>query len=177
MKILDILKTKRVSVETDCWVDTVNNVASFPLSNQFGIQKGYLVYSPNLPKTGHKKCKCKYKCKYAVFGTGNLFWGLDSTPRDARVVYVTEGIFRATALRSVGLNAISILGSAVSDAILDQINLSSRTLIWIGDPDNAGANLVDKFKCGGLQSPQDVDDMSDKDLLIFKDYLISKYGC
>ncbi|AQT25257.1 DNA primase [Providencia phage vB_PreS_PR1] len=172
MNVLDALKAKRVTDQHKVWVDLDNNKATFPLFATDGRFVGFQVFSPDSPKKADKPSNARY----FTWSSEPALWGLDTVPQDAKVVYVTEAVFRATALHSVGVPAVSVLGSSMHKPLLRLLNKSNVKFVWIGDPDNAGAKLIKKFKHGGVQSPKDLDDMTHDELLAFKQVLDTTFG-
>lgn len=172
MNVLDVLKQKKVTNQHKVWLDLDNNKATFPLFATDGRLVGFQQYTPDAPKKGDTPSGSRY----FTWSSEPALWGLDTVNPADTLIFVTEAVFRATALQSVGLNAVSVLGSSMSKPLLRLLNNHQTfKFVWVGDPDNAGAKLCKKFKHGGMQSPKDLDDMSDTELLMFKKVLSDTY--
>lgn len=134
---------RRFADKINCHVDSVNNVATFYLHgiitkkilgyqvydpksinkkrNDLGNSR-YFTYMPSYKKTG----------EYAIFGLEYL------ENRDK--LFVTEGIFEACRLISLGFDAIAILSSDVPKGFVSQLLTLNENIIWCGDNDKAGNN-------------------------------------
>lgn len=79
------------------------------LWNLSGQLCGYQVYNPHKPKKAKEPRECKY---FTHLSTGqNAVWGLETLEHRFPYLFITEGIFDACRLHSVGLPAIAVLGS------------------------------------------------------------------
>ncbi|ATW69953.1 hypothetical protein [Proteus phage PM135] len=172
MNVLDVLKSKGVTDSHKVWLDLEGNKATFPLFATDGRLVGFQQYTPDAPK----KHKEPSKARYFTWSSEPALWGLDTVNPNDTLVFVTEAVFRATALQRLGVNAVSALGSSMHKPLLRLLNNhQTYKFVWVGDPDNAGAKLCKKFKHGGMQSPKDLDDMSDTELLMFSKVLLDNY--
>lgn len=135
--------------------------ATFFLYNPTGKLVGYHQYRPGAKKHHKEDPKLARYYTYLPRGVDGLF-GLEQDNGRGRL-YVVEGIFKASKLHSLGENAIAVLG-ATPKRLKSQFKIWNRELFAIGDNDSAGRKLVNIVK-EGLQSPRDLDEMTDKEVL------------
>lgn len=172
MDVLGVLKSKGVTDNHKFWLDLEGNKATFPLFATDGRLVGFQQYTPDAPK----KHKEPSKARYFTWSSEPALWGLDTVNPNNTLVFVTEAIFRATALQRLGVNAVSALGSSMHKPLLRLLNNhQTYKFVWVGDSDNAGAKLCKKFKHGGTQSPLDLDEMAYQELIDFYNTTLSKF--
>lgn len=145
--------------------DEDEKVITFWLHNGVGDIVGYQQYRPSVeekkkkndPKSGRYFTYLKQD-KDGVFG-----W--DVVNRDDRTIYIVEGVFKAAVLHRLGFNAIAVLTSTPK-RLKPWFRILRQTwnLVAIGDNDDAGRKLVN-IVGKGLQSPVDLDEMLDEDIL------------
>lgn len=139
--------------------------ATFPVRNFSGKITGVLKYRPD----GSKKVQNDEKGKYYTYITkGEIgVFGLESLDR-AGPIFLTGGAFKAATLHRLGFAALHV--SSISPRILRrQLALLGRKYYALGDNDDEGAQFVRRF--GGQQTPRDVDEMTDEEVL----EMVSKY--
>jgi hypothetical protein len=140
-------------------------VMSVLLFNLSGQIVGYQVYRP---WSTDKKCNDPKLGRYYTYITAGMdgVFGLE-TDNGQGPLFIVEGIFKASKLHSVGLNAIATLTSDPK-RMKPWLRILSKTrpLIAIGDNDPAGMKLVKRVGRGAT-SPRDLDEMSSEDVLDF----------
>ena len=139
----------------------------FPLYN-FGKKRvGFVAYRPDGPKRAQNQEHGKYytyitKGESAVFGLESI----DYTP----YILLVSGVFKATALHRLGQCALHV--SSISPPVLVRnLRLLRRPYFAIGDNDSEGASFARKL--GGIQSPVDVDEMHDTEIMEMVRALVS----
>lgn len=124
------------------WVDEVEGVATFPLWNLSGQMCGYQQYRPAASK---KKDNHPRDSRYFTWRKGKVagVWGLESWTA-SNVLYVTEGVFDACRLVSLGLSAVATLANDVDDSTLAWFHTvrQFRPVVVVRDNDKAGAKLA-----------------------------------
>jgi len=131
----------------------------FMLRDFSGKLVGYQNYRP-FAERNHKNVKMARYFTYlprkvtGYFGLNSLHW--------TKRVYLVEGVFKATKLHSLGLSAISLMGSETRQH-KGQLGLLQRPITAIGDADAAGAKFAQSL--GGFQSPVDLDEMTGSEVV------------
>ncbi len=144
--------------------DEEERIATFFLYNLSGHIVGYQHYRPEAGKERKNDPKQGRYFTYLPEGKDGVF-GLDLLNHEDRTIYVTEGIFKAAVLHRLGYNAIAVLTSTPKRLKpWFRIMKATWNLVAIGDPDDAGRKLVNMVK-SGFQSPFDLDEMSDEDII------------
>lgn len=72
-------------------------------------------------------------------------------------------MFKACAVHRLGLNAWSVLGSNVNDALYLQLQLLGLRFVCLGDADKAGEEFSQTFGLGAVS--KDLDEMTDAEIL------------
>lgn len=149
------------------YTDLEENKATFLL---YGILSkkllGYQVYNPNsLNKKTNIPREARYytyqrsskeTSEYAIFGLEYI------NNRDK--LFVTEGIFEASRLISLGFDAIAILTSNPPKNLITQLFTINKNIIWCGDNDKAGrSSRLAMFE--HLYFDKDLDEVEEKTLL------------
>lgn len=133
------------------------NIITFPLYSFGGQLIGYQQYRPDAPKHAENPKEARYFTR--MYGNGQSVWGLDAPLYDDdRIIFLTESIFKSTAIHNIGRNSWAILGSNISIKLLQQLRLLPFEFICIGDNDKAGIEFADTFKRGIVKS--DIDELS-----------------
>lgn len=117
-----------------------------PLYDFGHAMRGFLQYTPAAPKKGPYLPDLKYfpLCPYP----GHQFlWGLDYPVRGS-TVFLTESIFKAAALHSIGANAWSVNGSNIHEQLRQQLDLLPYRFICCGDQDKPGMKFALNFRHG-----------------------------
>lgn len=145
--------------------DHAEGIITFLLYNGTGDLVGYQQYRPSQPSKQKKNDpKSGRYFTYLPKDTDGVF-GWDVLNPDDRTIYIVEGVFKAAVLHRLGYNAIAVLTSTPK-RLKPWFKILRQTwkLIAIGDNDDAGRKLVNIVK-NGFQSPTDLDEMSDEDIL------------
>lgn len=148
--------------------DYNKNIVTFLLFNLSGQVVGYQHYRPDVLDKGIKNNpKLGRYYTHLPRNTQGVF-GLERLDPAKRTLYVTEGIFKAATLHRLGYNAVATLTATPEQLRGWFLALGGAYRVYgIGDADKAGKELVN-IVGNGLQSPQDLDEMSDgaiRDLL------------
>lgn len=127
------------------WVDEQEGVATFPLWNLSGQMVGFQQYRPTADK---RKSNHPRDSRYFTWRKEKVVgvWGLESWSL-SNTLFVTEGIFDACRLTSLGYSAIATLSNDVDDSLKRWLFIvrQTRRVIAICDNDAAGRKLA---KCG-----------------------------
>lgn len=176
MTITDELLTRGFDpTKYKCWIDDEKYCMTVPLYSFDGRLVGTQRYAPKFSKKNTTKTGNSHK--YYTYTTEFGIWGLDTIPLEPCTIFVTEAVFRSTALHSIGLNSISILGSSIPTGNMNDFKIDYKyRYVWIGDPDSGGMNKnIIKGFYELLQSPKDLDEMSLDELIEFRDNVLVNY--
>jgi hypothetical protein len=157
--MLEHLKARKCDVDLYPGFSCENDVAIFPLFN-FGFKRtGSIYYRPDGAKRVQNDEKGRY---YTYISPGEVgIFGLESL-NFSDTIFLVSGIFKSTALHRLGFTALHV--SSVSYRNLKpQLLVMGRPYKAIGDNDAEGAQFVRRY--GGFQSPMDIDEMTDSDIL------------
>lgn len=140
-------------------VGIAGEVVHFPLYNFGRKRTGFVAYRPNGPKRVQNGEYGKY---YTYITKGEIgVFGMESIDFSSFILLVS-GVFKATALHRLGYTALHV--SSVSYRVLKpQLALLDRPYYAIGDNDAEGREFARRY--GGIQSPIDVDEMDDFDIV------------
>lgn len=124
------------------WVDENEGVATFPLWNLSGCLVGYQQYRPsaNKKKDNHPKMSRYFTYrKNKVVGV----WGLESWLL-SNTLFVTEGVFDACRLTSMGYSAVATLSNDLDGPMKEWFYMirSHRPVVVVCDGDKAGRKLA-----------------------------------
>lgn len=150
------------------WVNEEEQTLTVPLYNFAGQLKGYQHYIKDADKHDKDPRKARYFTRVSK-NTIQPMWGIER-PLVGRVVFLTESVFKSSALHMCGLNSWSILGSDVSKELKNQLYLVARAqglyYVCCGDDDSAGLHFSRTFDgvMGGFTS-QDLDELSRENIL------------
>lgn len=139
-----------------------DEVVTFLLYNPTGKPVGYLQYRPHADKKAKNDPRSGRYFTYLPREVDGLF-GLEQDRGGP--LFVVEGVFKAAKLHSLGYSAVAVLGASPK-RLKSWFRAASRQrpLYAVGDNDPAGAGLV-KIVGAGVQSPADLDEMSDDEVL------------
>lgn len=141
------------------------NTITFYLWNLSGQMVGFQQYRPMKLE---KKTNNPHLSRYFTYLKRDVdgVFGLEQLNPDDKVIYITEGVFKAAVLHRLGFNAIAVLTSSPKrmKPWFRILRAQGWKLIAISDNDAAGQKLVNTIKCG-FKSPVDLDEMNDKDIL------------
>lgn len=152
------------------WIDQTENLATFPLYDTVGRLVGYQQYNPSTheKKSNDPKCSRYFTYHRGVKDTGyGVVWGLDNIQHYNGTLFVTEGVFEAARILSLGYDAIAILSSCPPKQTITQLyGLGFEKLIWCGDNDKAGRrSKVIKMVDGVMFFDVDLDEVGESELL------------
>jgi len=168
--IVDWLRNKKIPWENyRCFIDEEENCITFPVYDihLYGRMVGRQEIKPFSDK----------KDRYNTWFSETSVWGLETIPENYNgIVFLTESIWRSIYLHRVNIPSVSLLGSSTGKKFHKELLNHRYDFVWIGDPDDSGEKLVDKFRTRGLTSPVDIDNMCDDDLKDFANYLRSVYN-
>lgn len=138
-----------------------DEVVTFYLYNPPGKLVGFLQYRPNADKKAKNDPRSGRYFTYLPREVDGLF-GLEQDVGGP--LFVVEGIFKAAKLHSLGYSSVAVLGASPKrlKSWLRAVS-RQRPVYAIGDGDAAGAGLV-KIIGAGVQSPKDLDEMTDKEV-------------
>jgi DNA primase len=136
-----------------------DTLVTFPLYDFSGKQVGYQNYTPHAQKQ-HKNPR---EARYFTYLPKNIngYFGTESLDF-SEVVYLVEGVFKASKLHRLGFSAVALMGSETKRHI-SQLMLLRRPCVGIGDNDAAGIKFAKELK--GFVSPKDRDEMPDFEVL------------
>jgi hypothetical protein len=158
-QMLDHLVARKCDLNLYPGTTLTADEARFPLYN-FGYKRtGFINYNP----LGAKRVQNHERGKYYTYITSGEVgvFGLESIDFDETIILVS-GLFKATALHRLGFCALHV--SSISYRVLKpQLRLLGRPYFAIGDNDDEGAVFARRY--GGIQSPVDVDEMADSDIV------------
>lgn len=143
MTVLQHLHSRRLDTSLHrVWVDENEGVATFPLWNLSGQMIGYQQYRPcaNKQKANHPKMS-----RYFTYRKNKTVgvWGLESW-KLSNTLFVTEGVFDACRLTSLGYAAVATLSNDVDDSLKRWLWTvkKSRWVVAVCDNDSAGRRLA-----------------------------------
>lgn len=146
-----------------CWVSEEETCMTVPIYSFDERMVGYQKYSPLKDKS------YRYEGRYHTWSSEQGLWGLETIPEDYNgVVYLTEAVFRSVSLHRIGKQSVSLLGCTCSKRLLREMrNHPNYKFVWIGDPPSNGvdAGKIMVNKIGGFQSPKDLDEMTDEEII------------
>jgi hypothetical protein len=124
------------------WVDEDEGVATFPLWNLSSQLVGYQQYRPSADK---KKDNHPKMSRYFTYRKNKVVgvWGLESWNL-TNTLFVTEGIFDACRLTSLGCSAVATLSNDVDDSLKRWLSIfrQTRLVVTVCDNDAAGRRLA-----------------------------------
>lgn len=152
------------------WIDSNSNLATFPLYDTVGRLVGYQQYNPSTQekKSNDPKCSRYFTYHRGVKDTGyGVVWGLDNIQNHNGTLFVTEGVFEAARLLSLGYDAVAILTSCPPQITITNLyGLGYDRLVWCGDNDHAGrTSKVIKMVDDVLHFDVDLDDVEHTTLI------------
>lgn len=124
------------------WVDEDEGVATFPLWNLSGQMVGYQQYRPGADKT---KSNHPRDSRYFTWRKDKVLgvWGLESWLLSP-TLFVTEGLFDACRLTSLGYSAVATLSNDVDVSTMAWFHMvrQMRRVVAVCDNDAAGRKLA-----------------------------------
>lgn len=142
-------------------LDTDGCVLTVYLNNLAGQFCGYQQYRPDVE---FKRLNLPNEARYFTYSQRgvNACWGLETLDPTKKDLYLVEGIFKASALHCLGLNALALLTSNPKP-MKSWLHTLPYNLIGIGDNDKAGRGMI-KIAGKGFQSELDLDEYSLEEL-------------
>lgn len=142
-------------------LDTDNCVLSVYLTNLCGQFVGYQQYRPDVE---FKRLNLPNEARYFTYTQRGVSacWGLETLDPSKKDLYLVEGIFKASALHCIGLNALALLTSNPKP-MKSWLHTLPYNLIGIGDNDKAGRGMI-KIAGKGFQSELDLDEYTLEEL-------------
>lgn len=173
MTVLENLKTRHFDLNVHtAWIDEDEGVATWPLWNLSGQMVGFQQYRPAATK---KRDNHPRESRYFSWRKNKVVgvWGLESWTF-SNTLFVTEGVFDAARLTSLGYSAIATLSNDVDDALKSWLWVvrQTRRVVAVCDNDAAGRKLS---KCGNtfhvMEEGKDLGEASES----YVQMLIQKY--
>lgn len=156
--ILDHLEERGLLPELYPGMGYDEEVARFPLHNFAGKMTGVIQYCPNADKIRDNRGRY---ITYITAGEVGVF-GVDSLSNPGPI-FIVGGMFKAATLHRLGYASLHV-SSVSPKSLRPQLQLLHRRFFAIGDADVEGAQFARRW--GGWQSPVDVDEMYDKDIIM-----------
>lgn len=150
------------------WID--EDSATFPLFDFNGSLSGYQRYTPRFPKDGPNPQECRY---FTFSPNKQLVWGLDF-PLKNGPIFLTESIFKASAIHLAGYNAWSVNGSSLSKSLKQQLALLPHRFIPIGDDDVSGKKFANQYPGGFVYD--DIDEVPQESLKVLLKNKLHSYN-
>jgi hypothetical protein len=163
MTVLQNLRSRYFDMNLHtAWVDEDEGVATFPLWNLSSQLVGYQQYRPTATKekSNHPKMSRYFTYrKNKVVGV----WGLESWDL-SDTLFVTEGVFDACRLTSLGYSAVATLSNDVDDSLKSWLWTvrKYRRVIAVCDDGAAGRRLAKYGHVFHVVESGDLGDATDK---------------
>ena len=122
-------------------IDDDAGVATFLLFNLSRQIVGTQQYRPHAPKTARNDPREGRYFTRSKSGTIAVF-GIESLHLNPNIVFVTEGIFDAVRLTSIGIPAIAVLSNNPTPDLKNFLQCLGRKVIVVCDADSAGRALA-----------------------------------
>ena len=122
-------------------IDELEGVATFYLWNLSGQMVGYQQYRPAADK---QKKNHPREGRYFTFRKAPkvAVWGVESLGLTPGLVFVTEGVFDAARLTSLGVSAVAVLSNDPTTDVKNWFACLGRTVVAVCDNDAAGRRLA-----------------------------------
>lgn len=138
-------------------LDTQENILTVYLSNLSGQFVGFQQYRPEEEAKRLNDSRLSRYFTYSQRGV-NACWGLETLDPTKKDLYLVEGIFKASTLHMLGLNALALLTSHPKP-MKSWLHTMNHNLIGIGDNDKAGDGIIN-VAGKGFKLDRDVDEYS-----------------
>lgn len=165
-RMIEHLRSRRYDPERYPTQWITENRLTVPLHDFGGAMRGFLQYTPDAPKKGKILHDLKY-FPHTPYPGRQFIWGLE-LPVRGHTVFITESIFKAAALHSVGANAWSMNGSNIHEQLRLQMDLLPYRYICCGDQDKPGVKFALNFRHGYVGP--DLDEQTPEQLKRLVDY-------
>lgn len=147
-----------------------DSCATFLLWNLSGQLVGFQQYRPYCVKARNNHPRGMRYFTYRSGSTLGLF-GIESLHLTPNVVFVTEGVFDATRLTSLGVSAIAVLSNDPAKEVSNFLRSLARKVVVVCDNDSAGRKLAKFGDYIEYTSDKDLGESSDE----FVESLVKKY--
>jgi len=120
------------------FIDEEERVATFLLYTITGKIAGYQIYRPDSDK---KKKNHPREGRYYTYKTPGILsvWGTETLHLTPEILFVTEGVFDAARLTSLGYSAIASLSNAPPPEFQNWLDFLNRKIVVICDNDENGS--------------------------------------
>lgn len=147
------------------WIDEVEGVATFPMWNLSGQMTGYQQYRHGADK---RKSNNPRESRYFTWRKKLQIgvWGLEAW-NQSDTLFVTEGVFDAAALTSLGFSAVATLSNDPDPSTLRWFDIvrQSRKVVAFCDNDVAGRKLAKVAHHADTTGEKDLGDTPDELIL------------
>lgn len=138
-------------------LDVQDNILTVYLNNLAGQFVGFQQYRPEEEAKRLNDARLSRYFTYSQRGV-NACWGLETLDPIKKDLYLVEGIFKASTLHMLGLNALALLTSHPKP-MKSWLHTMNYNLIGIGDNDKAGDGIIN-VAGKGFKLDRDVDEYS-----------------
>lgn len=136
-------------------LDVQDNILTAYLTNLAGQFVGFQQYRPEEEAKRLNDPRLSRYFTYSQRGV-NACWGLETLDSTKKDLYLVEGIFKASTLHMLGLNAVALLTSHPKP-MKSWLHTMNYNLIGIGDNDKAGDGIIN-VAGKGFKLEKDVDE-------------------
>lgn len=154
-----------------------SEIATFLLYNLSGQIVGYQRYNPSFPSAfpgDGKQSNLRDRRYYNYVSHGQIgLFGLESYSSNAKVIFVTEGIFDACRLTKRGASCFAMLTNNPSSSMRNFLLCLGKPIVAICDGDAAGVKLRKVGHC--YETVQDGKDLGECPET-FVNFLLEKYS-
>lgn len=136
-------------------LDVKDNILTVYLTNLSGQFVGFQQYRPEEEAKRLNDPRLSRYFTYSQRGV-NACWGLETLDPTKKDLYLVEGIFKASTLHMLGLNAVALLTSHPKP-MKSWLHTMNYNLVGIGDNDKAGDGIINVAR-KGFKLDKDVDE-------------------
>lgn len=136
-------------------LDVQDSILTVYLTNLSGQFVGFQQYRPEEEAKRLNDPRLSRYFTYSQRGV-NACWGLETLDPTKKDLYLVEGIFKASTLHMLGLNAVALLTSHPKP-MKSWLHTMNYNLIGIGDNDKAGDGIIN-VAGKGFKLEKDVDE-------------------
>lgn len=133
---------------------------------------GYQRYKPNSPKKSKNPKEARYFTRKGNIESVTL-WG-NEFKTNSPLVFIVEGVFKASALHKLGYQAWAVLTSTMNETTKQQLKLLNNVYVGIGDNDKAGMKLANQFKYHLVLD--DIDEMKTEELKLLIENMLKSFN-
>lgn len=142
MSLVEHLRSRHLDLELHRpMLDEEEGVATFFLYNLSGQLVGFQQYRPSASKS---KSNSPRNSRYFTFRKAPTVavFGVESLDLTPGVVFVTEGVFDAARLTSLGVSAVAVLSNNPTSDVKNFLACLGRRVVAVCDNDAAGRRLA-----------------------------------